>query len=167
MDNLIALTDLQGATSQGPAASGGIPTWAWFIIIVLIILLVWWLLVRSAEQQNEINAHTPEEHIAEAPRSVLTDQSPEKASEIPVADDLTMIEGIGPKVNAVLSAAGIVSFSQLAEMDGNKLKELLEKAGFKYMDPSTWPDQARLLADGKMDDFETLVSNLKGGRAKR
>lgn len=166
MANFFTLADLQVAPSQDLASSGGIPAWAWFLIIVVIILLVWWLLVRSAERQNEIEAHPAEEHAVEAAPAHEAPQVTDRTAEIKVADDLTVLEGIGPKVRDVLSAGGITTFAQLAETDVTRLKELLDGAGFKYMDPATWPEQASLLAAGKRDEFEALVSGLKGGRAR-
>jgi predicted flap endonuclease-1-like 5' DNA nuclease len=166
MSDLFTLTKLQIAPAQSLTSSGGLPSWAWFIIIVFIILLVWWLLVRSAEEQNEIHAHNPEERAVEAQSTPDTPPMTEKTAAVQIPDDLTLLEGIGPKVNSILASAGITSFSQLAETDVNKLKEILDAAGFKYMDPTTWPDQARFLAEGKNEDFEKLVSSLKGGRKK-
>jgi len=66
MSDLFTLTKLQIAPAQSSANSGGLPSWAWFIIIVLIIFVVWWLLVRSADEQNEIHVDHLEEHTVEA-----------------------------------------------------------------------------------------------------
>ncbi len=81
-------------------------------------------------------------------------------------DDLKKIEGIGPKISELLNTNGIVSFEDLAGADVDKLKEYLAEAGSRYSmhDPSTWPEQARLAADGKWDELETLQDELKGGK---
>jgi hypothetical protein len=97
MSELITLTKLQIAPAQSAANSGGLPSWAWFIIIVLIILLVWWLLVRSAEEQNEIHIDHPNEQTVEAQSAPEIHQWQENP-EVQVPDDLTLLEGIGPKV---------------------------------------------------------------------
>ncbi len=164
MSDLITLTKLQIAPAQSTASSGGLPSWAWFIIIVLIILVVWWLLVRSASEQNEIHVDHPVEHAVEAQPAPEIIPMEAKTAEVQIPDDLTMLEGIGPKVNSILAAAGITTFSQLADNDVNNLKQILDAAGFKYMDSTTWPEQARLLAEGNKEEFEKLVSSLKGGR---
>ena len=167
MSDLFTLTRLQIAPAQSSASSGGLPSWAWFIIIVLIIFVVWWLLVRSADEQNEIHVdHSKEEHTLEAQPGPETSPMAAKVAEVRIPDDLTLLEGIGPKVNSILAAAGITTFSQVAESDVTNLKEILDAAGFKYMDPTTWPEQARYLADGNNEEFEKLVSSLKGGRKK-
>ena len=92
-------------------------------------------------------------------------QSTDTAAEAPVAaDDLTRIEGIGPKTSGVLREAGISSFDQLSAADSSRLKQILQAAGLRLGDPTTWPEQARLAASGDWDGLETLQGQLKGGR---
>ena len=79
-------------------------------------------------------------------------------------DDLTLIEGIGPKVALLLNVAGITTFDQLAAADPAHLKEILRIADLQMMDPTTWPEQAKLAADGKMAELAALQAVLKGGR---
>lgn len=83
------------------------------------------------------------------------------------ADDLTKVEGIGPKVSEVLQGQGITSFAQLAATDAEKIKEMLKAAGgaFAAQDPGTWPAQAKLAADGKWDELKKWQDELDGGRA--
>src|SRR6185503_20338647 len=63
------------------------------------------------------------------------------------ADDLTLIEGIGPKVAKVLGEAGVLTFSQLAEANADDIQKILNEAGLKMMDATSWPAQAKLAAD--------------------
>jgi len=81
-------------------------------------------------------------------------------------DKLTKIEGIGPKISEHLGAAGIITFADLAGAPISKLKDILEKAGprFKMHAPDTWPQQAKLAADGKWDELKVLQDELDGGR---
>ena len=79
-------------------------------------------------------------------------------------DDLTIIEGIGPKINQLLQAAGIQTFAQLADSSTESLKAILEPAGLRLIDPSSWTEQARLISEGKMEAFEELTKQLRGGR---
>ena len=81
-----------------------------------------------------------------------------------VSDDLTVLEGIGPKVSSLLNAAGIATYAQLAAADPAHLAEVLRAAGLSMMDPATWPQQAALAAAGKWDELKALTSQLKGGR---
>lgn len=82
------------------------------------------------------------------------------------ADDLKIIEGIGPKIAEVLKAAGIVSFADLAASTPEKVKEILDatEGNFNAADTSSWPEQAQLAADGKMDELKVLQDKLIGGR---
>ncbi len=83
------------------------------------------------------------------------------------ADDLTIIEGIGPKAAEVLVAAGISTFAELAATDADKVKEILTASTAKvgHLDPTTWAQQSQLAADGKMDELKTLQDSLNGGKA--
>jgi large subunit ribosomal protein L21 len=82
------------------------------------------------------------------------------------ADDLTKIEGIGPKINEIMAKAGITTFQQLADTSVDKLKELLKAAGGRFAshDPSTWAEQSALAAKGDWDAFKALTDALNGGR---
>jgi len=82
------------------------------------------------------------------------------------ADDLTKVEGIGPKIAEILNNDGITTFAQLGKTSPEKIKELLLAAGNRFAshDPGTWPEQAQLAADGKWDELEKWQDELDGGR---
>jgi large subunit ribosomal protein L21 len=84
------------------------------------------------------------------------------------ADDLELIEGIGPKINEILAKAGITTFAQLAQTPVDTLKDLLKAAGSRFAahDPSTWAEQSALAAAGKWDEFKALTDELVGGKRK-
>jgi len=79
-------------------------------------------------------------------------------------DDLKIVEGIGPKVSQLLNAAGIFTFAQLADASVDHLQEIVDAARLRMMDPTSWPDQARLAAAGDWDGLKKLQDELKGGR---
>lgn len=82
-----------------------------------------------------------------------------------VVDDLKRIEGIGPKISSVLTAAGITTFAQLATTSVDELQATLDKAGLTGINnPETWPEQAKLAAAGEWEALEALQDELKGGR---
>ena len=82
-----------------------------------------------------------------------------------VADDLTRIEGIGPKISGLLQGAGISTLDQLAGTGVDRLEQILADADLAGLaNPSTWPEQARLAAEGDWQRLETLQEELKGGR---
>ncbi len=80
--------------------------------------------------------------------------------------ELRIVEGIGPKIEAVLKQAGITSLSVLAETPAETLRSILDAAGpnYKSHDPKTWPVQAGLATDGKMEELKAWQLELKGGR---
>ncbi len=79
---------------------------------------------------------------------------------------LTLVEGIGPKIEGLLNAAGIKTFEQLSQAKVSELKAILTTAGSRYQmhDPSTWAAQAKLAAAGKMDVLKAYQADLKGGK---
>jgi uracil permease len=79
-------------------------------------------------------------------------------------DDLRRIEGIGPKVADVLKNAGIYTFTQLATTDVAQLQKLLKDANLKLMDPTSWPEQARLAAADDWAGLAALQDKLHAGR---
>jgi large subunit ribosomal protein L21 len=82
------------------------------------------------------------------------------------ADNLTKIEGIGPKVAKVLNEGGITTFEELSNAKVEDLQKLLNDAGLRMMDPTSWPQQAKLAADGDWDALKKLQDKLSGGRNK-
>ena len=101
---------------------------------------------RKVEEPEQINVE-----VVEAPVSIE-------------ADDLTLIEGIGPKAAKVLSEAGITTFSQLAQANADDIQKILNAAGLKMMDATSWPAQAKLAAKGDMDGLKKMQDKLTGGR---
>jgi predicted flap endonuclease-1-like 5' DNA nuclease len=82
-----------------------------------------------------------------------------------VPDDLKIVEGIGPKIEGILHAAGIKTFAQLAAASVSQLEYIVrEEAGIRVAFPDTWPEQGRLAAAGDWAALEKLQAELKGGR---
>ncbi len=161
-----------------PRAASVWSTILWFLIIILLILLVLylaWLFTRKRKKgaagRAEAAAEAPPTPPAEALPLSPAEPSPEvtapasapAAVEVP-PDDLTRIEGIGPKVAQVLNSIGITTFAALANADYTKIKQALADAGWPYMDPAGWIEQARLAAEGKWEELAALQEQLKGGR---
>jgi large subunit ribosomal protein L17 len=119
---------------------------------------------RRSGGAGKAKAATTDETITDA---VIETVPTVKASATGGADNLTLIEGIGPKAAEVLAAGGIDSFATLAATSAEKVKEILEAANARvgHLDPTTWAQQAQLAADGKMDELKTLQDSLNGGKA--
>jgi predicted flap endonuclease-1-like 5' DNA nuclease len=88
--------------------------------------------------------------------------APERAA---APDDLTRIEGIGPRLQGILYEAGVTTFVEMAAQPPERLTEIVKSAGFAApFDASSWPRQARLAANGEWDALAALQDDLIGGR---
>jgi predicted flap endonuclease-1-like 5' DNA nuclease len=81
-------------------------------------------------------------------------------------DDLKRIEGIGPKIEKMLNDELIYTWAVLATTPVDRLKAVLRRGGERYKmhDPTSWPDQAKLAAEGRWKELEELQDILQGGR---
>ena len=111
--------------------------------------------VEAATEEVEAATEAAEAatEAAQEPVEAMTDAVAHTMTESGAAisgDDLNRVSGIGPKTVAVLAAAGITTYAQLAAATEAGLREILDNAGPRYrlLDPTSWPDQAgRLLAE--------------------
>lgn len=119
---------------------------------------------RAGRSKKATAEDVAETKAAETPVAEATPASKSKSKK--EEDDLTKIEGIGPKVAEVLVEAGISTFAKLAESKAEDIKELLEKSGghFNAQDPTNWPEQSQMAADGKWDELKVLQDKLIAGR---
>lgn len=79
-------------------------------------------------------------------------------------DDLKVIEGVGPRIEAILKQAGINTFKELAGTSVERLYQVLHEADLRLADPNTWPEQARLAANENWDFLKALQDRTKAGR---
>jgi len=95
-----------------------------------------------------------------------TTASTKKAKTAPSKDDLTKIEGIGPKIAKLLEAEEIKTYAALGKTTAKKLKAILEAAGPKFLvhNPASWPKQAKLASAEKWDELKALQDKLLGGK---
>ncbi len=80
-------------------------------------------------------------------------------------DDLQMVEGIGPKIDALLKEHGIHTFAQLSRADIPTISKILDAGGprFKLANPGSWAEQAGLAASGKWHELKKLQDELVAG----
>jgi len=148
------------------------PWWLVLLILAIVFLVVIWALTRNAARTEVPHVeHKAAEAAPEpAPLPAEAARAPEPVpAEVPapapvVPDDLKLIEGIGPKISSLLNQAGIFTFAQLADTPVAGLQAILDKAGLRLGDPTTWPEQARLAAQGDLEGLQALQDSLKGGR---
>lgn len=80
-------------------------------------------------------------------------------------DDLTRVEGIGPKMQAALHDADILTFERLAACSEDEIRAAIAAAGMRFA-PSvpTWAKQASYLAEGDDDGLAAYQDQLVAGR---
>ena len=161
--------------------------WSWFLWLLgaflLGILLGWLLLKIFGDDNNKIDypskikdletelAACRKEKSVLAASAVATTASLAAAiipakNDNSVKDDLTKVEGIGPKIKGLLNEDGIWSFKQLSEAKVSRLQKILDNAGPRYRvhKPKTWPVQAKMVAEGNWTELTKWQNKLKGGR---
>ena len=82
------------------------------------------------------------------------------------SDDLKIVDGIGPKIEGLLNNGGINTYAELAQTKPEDIMVILENGGGRYRlaDPSTWPKQAQMAAEGQWNQLNEYKNTLKGGR---
>ncbi len=121
--------------------------------------------------EDEVVVAEEENLVAEAPvvekpvkaKATSTETKEPKTK----ADDLTKVEGVGPKAAEALANAGLATFAELAKSNPDDIKEILTAASSRmaHLDPTSWPKQAKMAADGEWDKLKTWQDNAKGGVA--
>ncbi len=119
----------------------------------------------------EVKEEAPAEEApaAKAEPAAEKKSAKEKAKPAPAkkeaAEDLTKIEGIGPKAAEALTNAGIGSYADLAAANPEDIKNILTEASSRmaHLDPGSWPKQAKMAADGQWDALKEWQEKAKGG----
>jgi predicted flap endonuclease-1-like 5' DNA nuclease len=126
----------------------------WLVLGVLVGWLLSWLVSRlfGRTEGHEVALVAP----PAAP--------PTTAARV---DDLSIIEGIGPKIAQLLRRNGIDSFDALARAEVASLWAILDKGGprFKLANPGTWPAQALYCVRGDWDGLKRWQDELYAGVA--
>ncbi|MDA0317130.1 MAG: hypothetical protein O2906_04645 [Bacteroidetes bacterium] len=81
-------------------------------------------------------------------------------------NDLTVVEGIGPKIQNLFHKNNIKTWKSLSNCSVQKCQSILDDAGEAYRihNPGTWPKQARLAYEGKWEKLHKWQEELDGGR---
>ncbi len=129
-----------------------------------------------AKEEVKPEPKAKEEVLEEKPAAKKEEKAPAKKAEKAPAkkasksesDNLTKVEGIGPKAAEALTAAGVATFADLAKAKPEAIKNILTEASSRmaHLDPTTWPKQAKMAADGKWDELKEWQDNAKGGVEK-
>lgn len=118
----------------------------------------------------------PDIFVTATPKEVATPTATtSKNTAMPIAtgsvsgkDNLKIIEGIGPKVEELLSRNNIRSFSDLESLPYEKLSQILRQENGKFqmllISAYTWSKQASIAKDGDMEALKKYQDTLSSGR---
>lgn len=81
-------------------------------------------------------------------------------------DDLTVVEGIGPKIQQLFHNHDVTTWKALSECSIEKCQAVLDSGGDRYKihKPNTWPKQAELAYQGKWAELLKWQDELDGGK---
>lgn len=116
---------------------------------------------KNRDLQAVVDAHI----VAAAPPEPDLEEGARLLGQPVRLNDFTLIEGIGPAISHLLVNRGLTTWWSLANADLALLRSMLAEAGPKYQvhDPTTWPQQARLLANGDWQQFLGMVDAIRDG----
>lgn len=109
-----------------------------------------------------------EDKSKEATKEEKIKEPSSRYDDINIADtNLQIIEGIGPRMEAILKENDISSWYDLTKKSSTELKAILNKYGGRYsiVDPSGWTKQAKLAYKGKWEKLIKLQSE-DGSKSK-
>ncbi|MGB5376675.1 hypothetical protein [Muriicola sp.] len=132
--------------------------------------------IKSLQQQNEkakadlakcqqklaagsaLHSHTAQAFDAQAAKKALG-----KSVKF---NDLSLVEGIGPKIRSLFHNFEINTWQALSETSVAKCQEVLDSGGDRYKvhDPASWPMQAKMAAEGKWKDLAKWQHEHKHGK---
>jgi predicted flap endonuclease-1-like 5' DNA nuclease len=147
--------------------------------LLALVGLVWWWLSRNRmeeskrQPQPEITVPTFDEE--EPGEDYISPTEPNESNQEPStefenadtseADDLKVIDGIGPKISSVLQSAGITSYRQLATMNYDQIQKILDNAEIRLARFETWPEQAKFASAGDWKGLKKFVEDYKAQEA--
>jgi predicted flap endonuclease-1-like 5' DNA nuclease len=150
----------------------------WLVLGFLLGWLFNWLLSKWLRKDPPAAARADQEAVAReaaahhdalvsaasTPPARVIDVGAARAAgfNIKHADDLTIIEGIGPKIDDLFHANGVVSFAQLARLSVPEMFEILERGGphFQLANPGSWARQAVLASENRWAELKRLQEEL-------
>ena len=153
--NLLAITALMASLALllNHAATGGgdrdMLSWSLALFVVAIVIWVW--------MRRDLSANAPQDAAKAA--EAAADEAEALAQRSAGSDDLTRVNGIGPRYAEILIAARVDSFSQLAAMSTDELAGLFAAADVnRPKSLESWIAQAELAARGDWAGLDAYQS---------
>jgi len=144
----------------------------WFVLGLLLGWLLNWLLTGLLRKEPPVDSRIG---ISAAKLKAMATAAPARGVDMSAAraagfnlkhpDDLTVIEGIGPKVDELFRVNGITTFLQVSRLGVGEMQAILDKGGthFRLANPHTWAQQASLALENRWSDLKKLQHELFGG----
>lgn len=153
------------------------------IIVGLISAILGYLLGRLSKgknnNHNKIAALEAELEACKKGKINLSSKSHKSAGIIPFnasnakgvfgktikENSLTVVEGIGPKIEKLFHQHNVNSWKALSECTVEKCQKVLNSGGenYKLHNPKTWPKQAQMAYEGKWQQLFDWQEKLDGG----
>ena len=117
----------------------------------------------STDSSGETSASSKTETRSRRDRTIATGSSAGSSLETDGCDDLTKIRGIGPATARLLNENGITRFEQMADIDSDRLQQLLDNGGpqFQLIGWSTWTRQARFISQNDWKGLDRWLDQNK------
>tara|TARA_R110001632_G_scaffold230684_2_gene368358 strand:- start:2492 stop:3064 length:573 start_codon:yes stop_codon:yes gene_type:complete len=82
-------------------------------------------------------------------------------------NDLTLVEGIGPKISELFHNHGVTTWAELGNTAVDKCQKILNSGGKRYEihRPGSWPMQAEMAAAGKWSELKNWQDEHDYGKA--
>ena len=116
---------------------------------------------KLTELGGTAEAHeVAEEVVAEADEAAPAVE----AAQIAAGDDLSILDGVGPKYADALKASGVTTFAQLSQMTPEAIEETLGKQNAPLIaghSADTWPRQAKLAAGQEWSALRRYIDSTK------
>ncbi len=136
----------------------------WFLLGVLLGWLLNWLLAKLFGKK--CGDSDKEYYLVEDEPTIDLQAAKAAGFVIKNANDLTVIEGIGPKIKELFHKSGTKTFGQLAKLSVQQMQKVLDDGGssFTLANPETWAEQAAMARDNRWSELKTFQDVLVGGK---
>ena len=164
---------------------GALTAWIWWAAIVALLaatVYAFWMLTRG-DRGSLMVMSTPDEPMTAASSAdemtsneeITIEPTPHATTDTPIAietvaeevspsnekDDLKIIRGIGPKMEAALHNGGITTYALLSQQTEETLMQVIQSNGMRLAPTlGTWVEQATYAARGDFEGLKTFQEKL-------
>ena len=124
------------------------------------------LSINKAPKEAPVDSGIPSPRKDSAPNPIEAREFKALFGKTFKADDLKIVEGIGPKIEALFHKHNIKSWKELSETSAGRCREILDSGGkqFRIHDPASWPMQAKMAEQGKWKQLSQWQEKHRAGK---